>query len=438
MKPDKKASQKKTVAVTPKVSTAGGKKADSPTTVTQPKAAEGKVIAKESPKASSARPPVFPEVLLEGDSSPSAKQSGPGQRYVLGPARGAEQTSALADLGELPDSYGTKRLLLTARDPHWLYAHWDLTAEQLKQYNSLSADGHLVLKVYRDSVQGEPLNQIHVHPESRNWFVHVGVGGTRFTAELGYFANQGGKWVGISTSGSTLTPPDALSEDTSVRFATIPIDVPFEKLVELVKAALRDNVPLAEAILQLRAQGHPRLPGPEQLAFATWTPAQAKAMAQLITLDSERRVWMGSLEITELIRRQLLGELSSMAAAQFSQPTSPTGGVTSLSSPFGGMDRRKGFWFNVNAELIIYGATEPDATVTMGGRKIQLRPDGTFSYRFKLPDGEYSLPAVATSADGDDSRSAHLEFARKTEYRGDVGAHPQDSRLQTPHVSNVV
>ena len=437
MKPDKKASAKKTVVATPKGSISGLKKTDSSAKSTAPKAAEDKAVTQISPKTPATKPPVFPEILLEGDSSPSAKQSGPGHRYVLSPGRVADPASVLPDLGELPDSYGTKRLLLTARDPHWLYAHWDLTAEQLKQYNSLSADGHLVLRVYRDSLRGEPLNQVHVHPESRNWFVHVGFGGARFVAELGYFAKAGGKWTRISISGSTLTPPDALSDDTSVRFATIPIDVPFEKLVELVKAALRDNVPLAEAILQLRAQGFPKLPGPEELAFANWTPAQARAMAQLITLDSERRVWMGSLEITELIRRQLMGELSSMAAAQFSQPTSPSGGVTSLSSPFGGMDRKKGFWFNVNAELIIYGATEPDATVTMGGRKIQLRADGTFSYRFKLPDGNYSLPAVATPADGDDRRSADLQFSRKTGYHGDVGAHPQDAALRTPHAANV-
>ena len=73
------------------------------------------------------------------------------------------------------------------------------------------------------------------------------------------------------------------------------------------------------------------------------------------------------------------------ASAQFSQPTSPFGGIssiTSISSPFGGQARRKGFWFNVNAELIIYGATEPDAQVTIGGRVIKLRPDGTLQLSF--------------------------------------------------------
>jgi hypothetical protein len=87
--------------------------------------------------------------------------------------------------------------------------------------------------------------------------------------------------------------------------------------------------------------------------------------------------------------------------------------------------------------LIIYGATEPDATVTIGDRQIKLRPDGTFSFRFALPDGEYSLPAAARSADGEETRHAHLKFKRNTAYRGEVGAHPQDKRLQPPVVAAV-
>jgi hypothetical protein len=84
----------------------------------------------------------------------------------------------------------------------------------------------------------------------------------------------------------------------------------------------------------------------------------------------------------------------------------------------------------VNAELIVYGATEKDATVTIGGRKIKLRADGSFSYRFALPDGRYEMPVVAISADQTDGRAAEMKFSRSTEYRGDVGAHPQDPSLQ--------
>jgi hypothetical protein len=136
-----------------------------------------------------------------------------------------------------------------------------------------------------------------------------------------------------------------------------------------------------------------------------------------------------------LIRRQFLQEISSMAAAQISQPWS--GAVSSISSPFGGAERGKRFWFNVNAELIVYGATESDARVTIGGRQIKLRPDGTFSYRFSLPDGHYNLPTIATSSDGTDTRSAELDFSRGTRYHGEVHAHPQDASLKPPLAANV-
>jgi hypothetical protein len=90
----------------------------------------------------------------------------------------------------------------------------------------------------------------------------------------------------------------------------------------------------------------------------------------------------------------------------------------------------------VNAELIVYGATEPDARVTIGGRVIRLRPDGSFSYRFALPDGNYEMPIVAVSADQTDGRAAELKFSRSTEVRGDVGEHPQDPGLPRAEAAN--
>ncbi len=72
------------------------------------------------------------------------------------------------------------------------------------------------------------------------------------------------------------------------------------------------------------------------------------------------------------------------------------------------------------------------ASVTIGGRPVKLRPDGSFSYRFALPDGQYELPVTAVSHDGTEARHADLKFSRATEYVGDVGQHPQDPALKTP------
>jgi hypothetical protein len=133
-----------------------------------------------------------------------------------------------------------------------------------------------------------------------------------------------------------------------------------------------------------------------------------------------------------------------MAQLQQSEaPLSPPVGISSLqlpekiSSPFGGeFPQQKGFWFSLNAELVIYGATEPTARVTIGGRSIQLRPDGTFSYRFALPDGRYELPVEAASAQGD-LRQVELEFYRHTTYQGEVQAHPHSPDLKKPDAGNV-
>jgi uncharacterized protein len=371
-----------------------------------------------------------PPILMEGDHPAPPPASGPGQKYVLGAWPVSQKTEPEA---ELPEAYGTKKLFLTARDPHWLYANWDLTHDQQSKLNSRSAEGHLILRIYANKIEGHPLYEIHVHPESRHWFAHVEKAGSPYTAELGYYSPVG-RWMRVAASGTTVTPPDSVSENGNAEFATIPFEFPFSKLLDIVKAAVRENRPLAQAVEELRRTGHPALPRVNGEPISNWTHEQESALAKIIAIDDSRRVWMGSLEITELVRRRLAQELSSFGLTSSLGVSSL--GISSFSSPFGGMPA-KGFWFNVNAELIIYGATEPDAKVTIGGHPIKLRSDGSFSFRFALPDGNYDLPALAISADGTDSRAADLKFSRNTQYMGEVGAHPQDPALKAPSPENL-
>ena len=154
----------------------------------------------------------IPAILLEGDAPVAPTPSGPGRRYSLGPTPPHKN---LPTEGDLPDAYGTKKLLLTARDPHWLYAYWDFTDEQLRGSNALSDDGHLVLRVYKNEIKSQPESQIHVHPESRNWFVHVAEAGCKYVAELGYYSGDEG-WVRISASGATFTSTGIVANRTEV------------------------------------------------------------------------------------------------------------------------------------------------------------------------------------------------------------------------------
>src|SRR5262249_16795996 len=81
-----------------------------------------------------------------------------------------------------------------------------------------------------------------------------------------------------------------------------------------------------------------------------------------------------SLELKELFEQRLRRPLGSPA-------------VTSFGSAPSGNGKNRKFWFQLDAELIVYGATEPRARVTLQGEPVKLRPDGTFTMRFSLPDG---------------------------------------------------
>jgi hypothetical protein len=72
------------------------------------------------------------------------------------------------------------------------------------------------------------------------------------------------------------------------------------------------------------------------------------------------------------------------------------------------------FHFQIDAELIVYGTTEPNARVTLQGEPVQLRSDGTFTVRFSLPDSRQIIPAVAASADGIEERTIVLAVERNT------------------------
>ena len=70
--------------------------------------------------------------------------------------------------------------------------------------------------------------------------------------------------------------------------------------------------------------------------------------------------------------------------------------------------------FEVDAQMVVYGATDPTAKVTMGGEPVRLEPDGTFCVRLGMPDRRQVLPIVACSRDGTEQRTTVLAVERNT------------------------
>jgi hypothetical protein len=73
------------------------------------------------------------------------------------------------------------------------------------------------------------------------------------------------------------------------------------------------------------------------------------------------------------------------------------------------------FWLWVNTELIVHGATDPKAAVTIQDQPIKLRADGTFSVRMALPDGTQTIPIQATSPDREETKAITPIVTRRTE-----------------------
>ena len=109
-----------------------------------------------------------------------------------------------------------------------------------------------------------------------------------------------------------------------------------------------------------------------------------------------------SRDLREVFADKLRRPMQSFSLANFGTGALPLHGPTD------------GFHFEIDAELIVYGTTEPNAKVTLQGEPVQLRPDGTFTVRFSLPDSRQIIPAVAASPDGVEERTIVLAVERNT------------------------
>lgn len=363
------------------------------------------------------------------------------QRPVAAPA--APQP-AYEELGQLPETYGINSVFLIARDPQWLFSYWDIDWNSYPANAAKKGGKKIFLKVFFEG--GGEQSTIEINPEAKNWYIPVPQPGTSYYVEIGYYG-AGEKWVSIAHSVSATTPADKLASDEFAHFATLPFHITFQRLVDLVKSAMSDGESLVSALSRLQGEGR-------KLAFApgvapSWTNEQREVLIALLGSELVDRVGMGSAEIDQILRKELQRKLSTESASELVAKGLWGPGVSSLFSGFAGFgaestslfsgigaswstqpySKPREFFMHVNAEVIFYGGTHPDAEVTIDGKKIALNPDGSFRFHFKFPDGEYDIPIVATSPDKVETRTATLSFRRATARKGDVGHTAQPKEL---------
>ncbi|HEY9729648.1 MAG TPA: DUF4912 domain-containing protein [Chroococcales cyanobacterium] len=312
-------------------------------------------------------------------------------------------------LADLPGGYGESRIVLMPRDPQWSYAYWDIPndhKEELRRHGGQQ----LALRIYDvtdisieyqapHSVQEYPCDEL-----AREWYLPMPVSDRDYAVDIGYRCADG-RWLVLARSTPVRVPPVYPSDWIEDQFITVNWD---------------DD---------LRGKTLYKLVPPSQKAAAAGTETgnpiydQIFGMAQSAEAQRVAGSLYGSMQQVPVHEQAISSYVFPSGVGMWAVPT--VSGLTMSGVGMSGVGfsasavpiRPRQFWLVADAELIVYGATEPDATVTIGGRPIKLNPDGTFRFQMSFQDGLIDYPIMAVASDGVQTRSIHMKFTRETPSR---------------------
>lgn len=123
---------------------------------------------------------------------------------------------------ELPESYGSDRIVLLPINPHLVFVCWDLSKET---YSKLSSQPEVVLRLYDvtyinfDGTNAHRIFEAGVHlATTRNYYFHVPSSNADYLAELGFKVE--GKFFPLLRSNVAHTPSDTPSSSVRQRWFT--------------------------------------------------------------------------------------------------------------------------------------------------------------------------------------------------------------------------
>ena len=329
---------------------------------------------------------------------------------VTQPAKPSREVLATVDevLNDLPEGYGESRIVLLPRDPQWAYAYWDIPNEHKQELRN-QGGSRLALRFYDvtdidiNTQRPHSLQQYECGEVTREWYLPIPVSDRDYSVEIGYICDDG-RWLVLSRSAPVRIPPVYPSDWIEDKFITVDWNQ------------------------DLRGRTFAKLVSPSQKASAAAMGAFGESDTQS-ALHSKMSALAQSAE-AQRVAGSLFGSMHQTPEQAVSSFVFPSGaGLWALPTASGinmsgaGMfpsappAKPRKFWLVADAELIVYGATEPDATVTIDGEEIELQPDGTFRFQMSFQDGVIRYPIVAVAKDGEQTRSIHMDFERQTHSR---------------------
>jgi hypothetical protein len=163
----------------------------------------------------------------------------------------APLTNALREyenLGELPRSYGGSFLFAIARDPHTVFAYWDIDWPTVFGENP-PPDRKVHLRILWH--EGMEESTAAVEPLAGSHLVSVVHARSSYRIEIGYYAPDN-VWNSVAISAAVITPPDDVAEGGPIDVATIPFHLSFQRIVDAFRGSKYDGDALAEIVGRLQ------------------------------------------------------------------------------------------------------------------------------------------------------------------------------------------
>jgi len=289
------------------------------------------------------------------------------------------------------------RVVFLPRDPQWAYVFWDISEADRQQAMDAAAS-QLCLRIADvtglsgGSSHPHTLQEVVVDSHATEWYLPVPLSDRDYRVELGYRKGSGGAggWISLAFSSVARVPALHPSEQILDQF------VPFSLDTSSSTSATSPG-PYNDALPEAGDSGsglHERL---YQSATAGW-----------------RRLGRGSEAFHEFDQDDLSSSALSASGAGIWASGRTESGAGFTKSGVGLMGRQRSFWLVADAELIVYGATDPAARLSIGREEVPLSPDGTFRIQVPFRDGQQLYPIEALAADGEQRRNITLAFQRIT------------------------
>ncbi|MFM8702565.1 MAG: DUF4912 domain-containing protein [Planctomycetia bacterium] len=119
-------------------------------------------------------------------------------------------------------------------------------------------------------------------------------------------------------------------------------------------------------------------------------------------------------------------ELQELFEERLRRPMGPPAARSTAIDDDDGEDGVPSFELDVDAEMVVYGVTQPGAYVTLQGEPVKVHADGTFRVRVEMPNRRQVLPIVASTADGASRQTVVMAVERNTKSMGPAGRDQQE------------